>query len=135
MKSRLALLLLGLGLAISGCDPTETADLHGSFSGTFTAYELDGDVEKSGPVTVTFDGNTYSSTSNSDRYPAGGSGTYRFLDDAMIRFEDKNRWTADFNWTLILNGDYGYKFSGDSLSLTRYSGAARIYEYKLKRNE
>lgn len=135
MKSKLALVVLGLGLAISGCDPTETADLRGSFSGTFTAYEPDGDVEKAGPVTVTFDGNTYSSTSNPDQYPAGGSGTYRFLDDAMISFEDKNRWTANFNWNLILNGDYGYRFRGDSLSLTRYSGSAKVYEYNLKRNE
>ena len=136
MRLTLSIFLLTGLLAMSGCDETETATVRGSFSGTFTAHGSPGGMpEKSGPVTVTFDGNTYRSTSNPDRVPAGGSGTFRLLDDERVLFEDQNIWTADFYWGLILNGEYRYQFKGDSLSITRYSGPAKIYEYKLKRDE
>ncbi|HEY0895069.1 MAG TPA: hypothetical protein VGE15_00825 [Sphingobacteriaceae bacterium] len=136
MKSTVVLLLFTIGLVGSGCEETESGNLKGSFSGTFTAHGTPVTPEQSGPVQVTFDGNSYRSTSNPDRIPAGGSGTFRFADKTQIVFEDKNIWTADFSWGLILDGEYEYKFKGDSLYLTRYSdsGEAKVYEYKLKRD-
>jgi hypothetical protein len=135
MKTILTLLLPLLFVA--GCDKNELAGLKGSFTGTFTDHGniSAGIPEKSGPVQVTFDGNTYRSTGNPDRIPAGGSGTYKLLDGTRILFEDKNIWTANFDWGLILNGEYEYRFKGDSLLITRYSQDSKRYEYKLKQDQ
>ncbi len=136
MKSTLVLLLLTMGLSMPACEETESGNLKGSYSGIFTVHATPLTPEQSGPVQITFDGNRYRSSSNPDRIPAGGSGTFRFADKSRIVFEDQNIWTADFYWGLILTGEYQYRFRGDSLYLDRYSGtgSAKICEYKLRRD-
>lgn len=130
MKKAALFILLAAGL--SSCDETEMAKLKGSYSGTFIYHSPE--APKSGPVTVTFDGTNYTSTRNPDYIPAGGSGTFAFMEKNRVKFEDQNVWMANFDWNLILNGEYSYEVKGDSLFITRAHNEVKLYEYRLKRN-
>jgi hypothetical protein len=68
-----------------------------------------------------------------------GNGTFKVIDTKTINFEDKNIWTADFDWNLILNGSYTYEAKGDSLILTKnlensQNTIYNYYQYRLRRN-
>jgi len=113
----------------------EISALNGKYSGTFYYSNLNGIFSPQGlyssPVTVTFSGNNYASTSNSNQMPAGGSGRYK-ISGQQAEFKDTNNWTADFDWGLILNGDYSYQIKSDSLILNK-TNSSTTYEYWLKR--
>ena len=130
------LLSLILITVLCGCEKADLSNLHGSFSGTFVYMDPVSSKAPppSGPVTISFSGNTYQSTGNPNRIPAGGSGTFKILSKEEISFEDRNFWTADFNWNTILKGNYNYIIKGDSLFLTRSENGLSIIEYRLKRN-
>ncbi|WP_143469343.1 hypothetical protein [Leeuwenhoekiella nanhaiensis] len=102
----------------------------GEYSGTFEVTYPDGTTHDS-PVTVTFEaGKTYSATGNEDRYPAGGSGTYTITDN-QFKFSDENFWTAEFDWGLILNGNYAYTYKNKQLRLTKGGKDSATYTYTL----
>lgn len=106
--------------------------LKGTYSGTF--YYSNSTLGffpaglYSAPVTVTFSENKFNCTSGPNSIPAGGSGTFEIL-DRNIQFKDSNNWTANFDWGLILNGNYSYQIKSDSLIFTKNT----IYQYRLKR--
>jgi len=127
-------LFILLAAALSGCDETEIAKLKGSYTGTFI-YHSNAEAPQSGRVTVTFEGASYTSTRNPDYIPAGGSGTFEFKEKNTVRFEDQNIWTANFDWNLILKGEYAYEIKGDSLIITRSRDEVKLYEYRLKRDQ
>ncbi len=131
--SPFAIILL---LATSSCD--EKSDdktiLEGTYSGTFTNWNNDpaaNTVILSGQTTVTFSNNTYTSSGNDNKIPAGGSGTFK-IEKNFVNFVDRNVWTANFDWNLILNGSYTYSMKGDSLFLLKTFGYNH-YQYELKR--
>lgn len=64
-----------------------------------------------------------------------GSGTFNVDSKMEVSFRDTNVWTADFDWTILLDGTYTYQALGDSLILTKYTGQQKqnYYEYRLKR--
>jgi len=110
----------------------------GTFSGIFTVTYF---VEPpnswvssgSGRATVVLKNGRYTCTGNPNRLPAGGSGSFATNDDT-IKFYDENEWTADFDWNLILNGMYFYKFDGKRLKLSKKTDYA-LYEYDLELEE
>lgn len=131
-----ALLKISLLLIlVSNTNSCSEKDLDGSipagdYTGTFTVSYADGSSH-SGPVTVSFSGdNTYNSNGNEDRYPAGGKGSYSIKGD-QFSFEDENLWTANFDWGLILNGEYTYSFTNDELTLTKTKDGSTTYTYVL----
>lgn len=86
----------------------------------------------------------YTSTGTDSRIPAGGSGEFILINKNDVEFTDKQVWTADFDWNLILNGRYIYEFKNDSLILTRKFEICKtciikpgmmpgLYQYRLKR--
>ncbi|MAW96565.1 MULTISPECIES: hypothetical protein [unclassified Leeuwenhoekiella] len=102
----------------------------GEYSGTFEVTYPDGTIHD-GPVTVTFNtGNTYSATGNEDYYPAGGSGSYSIADN-IFTFKDENFWTANFDWGLILSGEYTYTYKNKQLILTKGGEDSATYVYTL----
>ena len=133
MKGFIVALLI-LGCAFSGCEKDIITNFSGRYSGIFI-YNNPADSQAlppSGPASITFDKNTYTSTGNPDRIPAGGSGTFEVINSQDVKFEDSNRWTADFDWGLILNGEYRYQAKGDSLLLAKYIGGLKVFEYRLE---
>jgi hypothetical protein len=128
--------LLTFSMLFASCSEKDHIRLlNGKYEGTFHHSVI-------APVAVELaHGNTYSSSGNPDRIPAGGSGTFSILENKMIEFKDKNMWTADFDWNLILTGRFNYEIKGDSLILIRYFEPCAVcsksyypsYQYRLKR--
>ncbi len=114
---------------------TSAAISSGTYSGRFIyrsqnmAYQY-----KEAAVTITLAGQNYSSTGHSDYFPAGGTGTYAISDTARITFNDTGAHTANFDWNLILNGDYAYHYEGDSLVISKNITSLASYEYRIKKN-
>jgi hypothetical protein len=83
-----------------------------------------------GKTTLELRNSKYTCEGNANRIPAGGSGTYS-INNNKITFHDENIWTADFDWNLILNGEYDYSFDGKKLKLSTDRNHAGHYEYNL----
>ena len=65
-----------------------------------------------------FSSNTYSGVSDKPRYPAFCDGTYN-IEKQKIIFVNACVWTADFDWSLILSGEYNFTLIGKLLVITR----------------
>jgi len=119
--------VIGLFLLFFSCDKYEY--IEGTYSGTFTATY--NSVTYSGATIVKLENGKYTCAGNPDRIPAGGSGTYSIKGN-KITFRDENVWTAEFNWRLILNGEYNFTFDGKKLKISIGFDEAH-YEYDLKK--
>lgn len=128
----LAVALLTLATSCSNDDENnDLLPLEGTFTGIFRV-EYTGGETHSNPVTVTFNGDGYSSSASQDRFPAGGSGKFERGGNSL-EFADENIWTADFDWNLILDGDYKYSQSGNSLTFSAQKNDVGTYTYELTR--
>lgn len=115
-------------LVSSGCSDSLTP---GIYSGRFTVQY---DSSKlSGETTLRLSNEKYDCDGNANRVPAGGSGIY-VVDGETIIFRDDNMWTADFDWNLILKGEYKYSIRGKQLELTRVANGTS-YKYELTRRK
>lgn len=112
------------------CQEKDAMLLEGKYEGAFTVtYENE---SKSGLVILELKDGKYNSSANADRIPAGGSGNYVLAGDKII-FEDMNYWTAEFDWSLILNGEYSYQLKGSKLTRYRIQDGDRNYVYETER--
>ncbi|WP_276483330.1 hypothetical protein [Paraflavitalea pollutisoli] len=66
-----------------------------------------------------------------NRYPVIGYGRFESGVD-FINFIDSSHYTADFDWSLILQGKYQASREGDSIVLTKVYGTQQKDIYKLK---
>ena len=137
MKNRRTLLTItGLFIAMTACTETEkqTATLSdGSYTGTFTV-EYDDGQNDSNSVTITISGNHYSCSAGENHIPAGGHGTFT-ISGSTITFRDEMMWTADFDWNLILNGEYNFKIDGGEIEISAMKNSLGLYQYKLRKDE
>ncbi|WP_192823521.1 hypothetical protein [Rufibacter sp. LB8] len=122
MKTNLLLLVLAL-LSFSCLEedePTPGALPKGTYVGTFLRTSP---TALYAPATVTLhlQGNTYSGSSEKQRYPVIGAGTYH-VSGNYITFESEGFYTADFDWTLILKARFTISQDGDSILLTKQTG-------------
>ncbi len=116
--------------------------IDGNYKGLFYYIPPNGtQVTKSEEeVTVNLNAKEYTSSGSTNRVPAGGTGKYTVLNNNEVQFNDERVWTADFDWSLILNGNYRYEIKKDSLILTRNfeicsfcNTTKGLYQYRLKR--
>ena len=116
-------------------DMTREKIFNGKYTGTFTVKYFEEIPQPwaygSGKTTLILKDGEFICARNSNRIPAGGSGNY-YIDGNKIIFQDLNFWTADFDWGLILSGEYDYTFKGKKLKISRKSEYAH-YEYNLER--
>ena len=101
----------------------------GAYIGTFTVTYAS--AKRSGTTTVVLKNGRFTCSGNPDKIPAGGSGDFTTKNDTII-FIDENNWTADFDWNLILNGRYLYKYDGKKLKFSAYKNDVGFYEYDLE---
>lgn len=103
----------------------------GTYTGKFkVVYDT---ATFTGVTTLRLHGDTYQCERNDNRIPAGGSGTFTIRDNTII-FHDENMWTADFDWNLILKGEYNYTLDGKNLKLSMRKNGT-MYEYDLVKNQ
>ncbi len=97
-----------------------SADISGKYSGTFirTSPLI---FPTPTDVTLNLNNGSFSGTSSNARYPAICHGSYT-NDDEEINFTNACVWTADFDWTLTLDGIYEYEIKGDRLKIWKESG-------------
>ena len=119
--AQILILLLSLSLSTS-CkeDINPLGTPYGTYIGTFERYHEKSDVN------LTLSANKFSGTSSKDKFPAICTGSYTQFNDKLV-FQDSCNWTADFDWSLILSGDYVYKYDGETLIFGKND-----QEYRLK---
>lgn len=113
-----------------GCDKDDLDIIDGTYKGTFTVIYSSG--IQTGQTTLDLKDGKFSCSGNSDRIPAGGSGTFSSGNN-KITFNDENAWTADFDWNLILRGEYDYTFDGKKLKISADKNDVGHYEYDLEK--
>lgn len=103
------------------------ADFDGRYSGSFHRTGMD-----TTDVVLTFSDNRFEGQSSHEKYPATCHGSFEG-DRDFISFADSCTWTADFDWSLILNGTYSLSFRPDkTLRIWRTNGTITD-EYMLRK--
>ena len=116
-------------LLFSSCKKTKTILIaEGTYTGTFKVMYNTG--TQTGPVTVDLINSHYNCSHNLNKIPARGSGSYSYNND-KITFNDQGIWTADFDWGLVLGGEYNYSLSENSLIIWKDINGIPRYEYDL----
>ncbi len=141
-KIGIRLFILGLlFLGAVSCDNDDesslselTSELEGSYTGVFTVeYSEDpifyDQLMLTNEVTIEFENGTFTCSNGENFIPAGGSGTYE-MNGTKITFNDENGWFANFDWNLILDGEYniGERNSEIVISARKEIGS---YTYRL----
>ena len=119
-----------LTIGIISCKKDNNDNFSGTYVGTFTVTYIDSSTFTGSTTVNILNNRQYNCSGNTNHIPAGGSGTYSKGDNKIV-FEDINLWTADFDWNLILNGEYDYLFDGNNLRLTAFKNNLGQFEYKL----
>lgn len=130
----------------SGCKKSNKQPVlaNGTYSGviklTSSVYKMPTNI----PISISFNNGKFVVVPDPTRKPATGSGNYSSK-DGIANFTDSNVYTADFDWNLILNGEYTMEISGNNLTLTKQfkpsqpvnpavSYATITYQYILTKN-
>jgi hypothetical protein len=93
-------------------------EISGTYSGTFQRTGMG-----SSGVVLMMGGGRYEGTSTISKYPAICHGSYTAA-ASSITFKDSCNWTADFDWTLILDGTYNLeRFPDGGLRIWRTTGS------------
>lgn len=108
---------LVLLVAMLGCnqDDENLQALNGTYVGIF---ERDGEVAD---VELTLDNGIYQGQGEHPKFPAICRGTYT-VSGNKITFANDCFWTAEFDWTLILSGEWNFNLPGSLLILTNANG-------------
>jgi hypothetical protein len=91
--------------------------LAGNYTGVFQRLSSAGTYPEAA-VTLNLQSNSFTGSSSNARYPALCHGKWEAGSNTLV-FTNSCVWTADFDWTLILDKTFQYERKGDSLLLTR----------------
>lgn len=103
--------------------------IYGNYKGSFKRYNTS--IDKTAQVSINFNLESWTGSSEFSTYPALHTGTFSLQDNqAFIGFKNKSAWTADFDWTFILDGKYIIHKNNDSLVFTKSypNGAVDVYK-------
>jgi hypothetical protein len=117
MKAKFLFLAIII-LSIFGCNK-EDENIEKSIDGNyFGIFERSGNTTN---VALTFNNGIWTGESETMKFPALCNGTYSSSGNVMT-FENACAWTAEFDWTLILGGDWSYTLNGNLLIMTKANG-------------
>jgi hypothetical protein len=111
---------IALLLGFSSCEKTKnttTAIPDGTYFGTFQRV-VPGEAGQIANVALTFNSGVWFGESDLANYPALCRGTYEVEGNKLI-LKDDCLWIAQFDWSLILNGEYIFEKNGDSLIFSK----------------
>ncbi|QED36808.1 hypothetical protein FK178_03370 [Antarcticibacterium arcticum] len=117
MKARIFILFLLATISISctndGDNPETKID--GNYSGIFERNGTTSNVE------LTFTNGTFTGQTEVEKFPAICKGTYS-ISGNKITFYNTCPWTAEFDWTLILSGEWDFNLNNKTLILKGPNG-------------
>lgn len=114
--------LLSLVILFSACEKDEDSSdnqtlANGLYKGTFNRAGMD-----TVNVSISVLQGNYEGQSDRQFYPAICRGSFT-KDNSSITFRDSCTWQANFDWTLILNGNYQLSENGTRVRIWRTNGA------------
>jgi hypothetical protein len=126
--------LLALVLVLTACKKEKSNDnsslnsFYGRYTGTFNRSGLD-----TSHVDLYFkDDKSFEGSSDRTNYPAICDGKFQ-LNGTSLMADDTCSWTANFDWTLIFDGNYTISFSdNNSVRVWRTNGTITD-EYNLRK--
>ncbi len=126
-KIVIAALTLSLFLACSkpAAENTLNSTLKGRYIGYFQRTGMD-----SVWVSLLFSENKFEGNSAIAQYPAICAGSFS-IDGNKIIFTDSCAWTANFDWSLVLNGTYTIEALPEQKLRIWRSNGNRVDEYRL----
>ncbi|MBS1748425.1 MAG: hypothetical protein JST63_00815 [Bacteroidetes bacterium] len=122
-------------IMVLSCSKTNESEpvqhsLNGNYTGTFKRFNINED--KTANVTIKIEEGQWTGNSNIQYYPAISSGVASVgYDNEVIKFVNKTPWTANFDWSYILDGSYLLHRNNDSLIFTRSYGNGAVDVYRL----
>lgn len=140
---KMRILLVSLLLLIAGLTACEKSQkpgiIQGTYTGTFERISAEGNSPVSN-VQLNFSDGIWNGQTDICKYPALGNGAFQVVDNKLV-FSNYGAWTADFDWSLTLSGEFEYSISGDSLTLRKYNGLVKnelnldIYRLAIVKND
>ncbi|MEP5602974.1 MAG: hypothetical protein ABJL44_18325 [Algibacter sp.] len=117
MKPKILILIgiIFISFACNSDDQNSQTEINGEYIGFFVRGGNNSNVE------LTFNNGNWTGESEIVKFPALCNGTYSNSGN-VITFENACPWTAEFDWTLILGGEWDYSLNGNSLILTKTNG-------------
>lgn len=136
MMKKLVYIFMLMLLFIACKKENNARDFKGTYTGTFRT------IVNQNILSTDFEMTLIDKTFKVNKGAKLASGEFKVDDTKTVTFADKNVWTADFDWNLILNGTYIYEAKGDSLILTKiiksdpaWNSVPVSYQYRLKRSK
>ena len=130
----MALVMMGMLMA-TACDKGEDPFAKGgeTFKGSFKRIES-GKQTVASSVQLRFKNGAFEGGSDQINYPAICEGSYS-LKGEMLNFRNSCYFPANFDWSLILVGDFNYERKSDSLIISRSYDWGGRDEYRLKKED
>jgi len=117
MKTRL-FILMALAFSLTNCT-TNTEFVADHISGNYLGvFERNGQTST---VEIRFIDGTFIGESEIEKFPAICNGVYS-TEDNRITFTNNCIWTADFDWSLILSGEWTFSRNRSELLLFKSNG-------------
>ncbi len=135
MLMKTILILLACVFMSTGCDSVAIGDAvltEGTYVGVFTRSEPNARYQTAN-VSISIQDGRFAGSSDTRNYPAICRGTFA-ANGRAIAFENECAFTADFDWTYILNGSFQLRQDRGVVTLTKSYGAGRFDTYTLTRN-
>ncbi len=133
MKKWLSILIL-TALVCTSCESDEQINFRlasGTYKGTFSRSSPNAKWAASN-VTLIINDNQFSGSSDVPKYPAIGEGTYSIRNADTIEFSSACVWTAEFDWSFILNGKYKISKVVNEIVITRSYKNETFDTYQLR---
>lgn len=102
-------------------DDKSSQNIDGNYIGTF---ERNGTIAN---VEITLNNGNFVGNSQTEKFPAICKGTFDENSNEIVFLNDC-LYTADFDWTLILNENWTYTFSNNVLTLNKSNGDQYILQ-------
>lgn len=117
------ILLITAFLFMISCEQKETVTpdvVDGTYVGIFNRSSPNAKYATAN-VTLTLNKGEFSGSSNINNYPAICNGTYKIF-EGRVEFTNNCMFTANFDWTYILNRNFNLKIEANKIYLTRGYG-------------
>ena len=107
--------------------------LQGEYSGIYFRSSPNARYQAA-QVNVVFEESTFNGSSSISRYPAICRGAYT-ISGNTIDFINVCVWTADFDWSYILAGEFSLSVEDDEIVMVRNMGNSTFDTYRLKKKK